>query len=231
MGAFSTLGYGNSGVYNDVGYFVPEKAPMTEAEREQAAESARNNLLNNILGGIGYVAGRVGDFAKGIWDKLFGDSNNDPNSNQSSGSIQALLQNLGSIDLKTLIDNLSRNKFGMEAPNGFPLGGNLLAAFKNLFSSNERSDSSTSNTNGNTPNSEGPSDRTVLSSDDLKPGGEVDKLISEKVNFGKVGNETDTEQRNRIVSELRKVSESLAFDSQEAFNQYFGGEDRYSHGD
>ncbi|PNV71220.1 hypothetical protein, partial [Leptospira inadai] len=63
LGAFSTLGYGNSGVYNDVSYFVPEKAPLTEAEREQAAESARNNLLNNILGGIGYVAGRVGNAA------------------------------------------------------------------------------------------------------------------------------------------------------------------------
>ncbi|WP_238325492.1 HET-C-related protein [Leptospira inadai] len=77
LGAFSTLGYGNSGVYNDVSYFVPEKAPLTEAEREQAAESARNNLLNNILGGIGYVAGRVGDFAKGIWDRLFGEEDGD----------------------------------------------------------------------------------------------------------------------------------------------------------
>ncbi|PNV76087.1 M23 family peptidase [Leptospira inadai serovar Lyme] len=46
---------------------------MSEAEREKAAESARNNLLNNILGGIGYVAGRVGDFAKGIWDGMFGE--------------------------------------------------------------------------------------------------------------------------------------------------------------
>ncbi|WP_010420009.1 hypothetical protein [Leptospira inadai] len=79
MGAFSTLGYGKQGVYNDVSYFVPEKAPMTEAEREQAAESARNNLLNNILGGIGYVAGRVGDFAKGIWDGMFGDTLMNPN--------------------------------------------------------------------------------------------------------------------------------------------------------
>ncbi|MBM9549243.1 hypothetical protein JWG40_19630, partial [Leptospira sp. 201903074] len=129
--------------------------------------------------------------------------------------------------------------FNAEAPSGPGIGGrgglgNFMNGLKGFFGFGNNSgesnggslpkinDSNQSSNNkpSSSPDVDSEQVRDLMSKEDLQPGGKVDKLIEEKVNFNKIGNESDGEQRNRIVQELRSVSETLSFDGQDSFNDY-----------